>query len=113
MVLHLSADDFLQLGLQLAGFDQQRQQRTCAATNLRRFKSNYEASPKTSADIFMDLQTTHIDAARVNKPNPEYLMMAIHWLATYKTEEQIAGTFKVVEKQDENGFGFICKRFKL
>jgi hypothetical protein len=99
MVLHLSADDFLQLGLQLARFDQRRQQRTCAATNLRRFKSNYEASPKTCADIFMDLQTTHIDAARVNKPNPEYLMMAIHWLeATYKTKEQIAGTFKVVEQ---------------
>jgi hypothetical protein len=100
MVLHLSADDFLQLGLQLAGFDQQCNLCTCAATNLCWFKSNFEVSPKTCAEVFKDFQTTHIDAARLNKPNPAYLMMAMHWLATYKTKEQIADTFKVVEKTE-------------
>ena len=60
----------------------------------------------------MDLQTTDIDAARVNKPNPEYLMMAIHWLATYKTEEQIAGTFKVVEKTGRKWIWFYTQKIR-
>jgi hypothetical protein len=49
-------------------------------------------------ELSVDLQTTHTDMAHVNKPNPVYLMMTIHWLTTYKTKEQIAGSFKVVKK---------------
>jgi hypothetical protein len=86
MVIHLSADNFFQLGRQLAGFDQQSQQHNCAATNLCWVKSNFEASPKTCPEISIDLQTTHIDGAGINKPNPAYLVMANHWLATYKTK---------------------------
>jgi len=68
MVLHLSAAEFFQSGLELAGFNEERNQRTCAATNLRRFNSFFGASPESCSAIFMDLQTTGIDAARINKP---------------------------------------------
>jgi hypothetical protein len=112
MVLQLSADDFLQLGLQLAGFDPGTTQRTCANTNRRRFNSNFEACPKTCVDIFLHLQTTHIDEARVNKPNPVYMMMAIHWLSTYKTEEQIAGNFKVGEKTVQKWTWFYTQKIQ-
>jgi hypothetical protein len=98
MVLHLTAAEFLQLGLFLAGFDEGRQQRTRAKTNLRRFHGHYGVSPETCAAVFRDLQTAAIPAARIYRPNPAYLMMALDWLKTYKTEEQSAGHYNILEK---------------
>jgi hypothetical protein len=112
MVLQPSADNFLQLGLQLAGFNQGCRQSTCADTNRHRFTSNFEVSPKTCMEIFLHFQTTHIDAAHVNKPKPVYMMMAIHWLSTYKTEEQIAGNFKVVEKTVQKWTWFYTQKIQ-
>jgi hypothetical protein len=49
--------------------------------------------------IFIDLQMTGIDVARIKQPNPIHFMMAINWLmASYNTKEELAGSFKVVEK---------------
>jgi hypothetical protein len=98
----LTAAEFLTLGLDIAGFSEERTQRTCYKTNTRRFHGHYGVSPETCAALFVDLQTTAIPAARIDKPNPFYMMMTLDWLKTYKTEEQMAAHFKVVEKSAGN-----------
>jgi hypothetical protein len=40
------------------------------------------------------------------------MMMAIHWLSTYKTEEQIAGNFKVVEKTVQKWTWFYTQKIQ-
>ena len=44
------------------------------------------------------MQTTEIDMARIINPNTVHLMMALHWLRTYKIEEELAGSLEMVEK---------------
>jgi hypothetical protein len=46
----------------------------------------------------MDLQTTEIAEAHMDKPNPRDFLMTMNWLKTYKTEVQLAGHFKCMEK---------------
>jgi hypothetical protein len=98
MVLHLSPAEFLELGLDIVGFEQHRRQRTCIATKLRRFRAHFGVGPEAYSAIFTDLQTTDIDGARIDKPNPIHFFMTMNWLCTYKVEEELAGTFKVSEK---------------
>jgi hypothetical protein len=98
MALHLTAAEFFQYGLSLAGFDERKQERSCAVTNLRRFHGHYGVSPETCAAVFEDLQTTETPAAWINKPNTSYMMMALNWIKTYKTEEQLAGRYNILEK---------------
>jgi hypothetical protein len=69
--------------------------------NLHCFKANYAASPETCANIFANLQTTEIAAAHMNKPNVLYFLMTMNWLLVYKFEEELAGTFKVVQNTAE------------
>jgi hypothetical protein len=98
MVLYLSAFEFIFVGLDFVGFDERSTQRTCAATNLRRFCAHFGTSPESFTKIFMDLQTTEIDMARIINPFTVHLMMALHWWRTYKIEEEFAGSLEMVEK---------------
>jgi hypothetical protein len=95
----LSEQEFEALGLELAGFDATRQARTCAATNRARFRASYGASPKAyHATIFWDFQTTEIEEALIEIPNPQHFLMSLNWLKTCKTERQMAGHFNCDEK---------------
>jgi hypothetical protein len=89
-----TSEEFLHLGLKILGFDP----RESKIANLRRYKASFAASPETLESIFRDLQSTNIDDARVEKPNPRHLLMAINWLTNYESQEVIAGTFKCDEK---------------
>jgi hypothetical protein len=40
----------------------------------------------------------NVDGACMDKPDPIHFFMAMNWLGTYKTEEQLAGNFKVTKK---------------
>jgi hypothetical protein len=93
MVRHLSADEFLVLGLQRAGFPN----RCCAKTENRRFREFYGANQASISVIFVDLQTTLIEEAHINKPNPVYLLMTMHWFAKYPTGGLSAGKWTVDE----------------
>jgi hypothetical protein len=46
---------------------------------------------------FVDLQTTLIEKACINKTNPVYLLMIMHWFAKYPTEGLSAGKWTVDE----------------
>jgi hypothetical protein len=93
MALQLSAAEMQSLGLDLAGFGFGRQARTCAETNIVRFHGSYGASPEAYTAVFLDLQTTQIVKARIERPDPRNFLICLNWLKTYKTESQIAGHF--------------------
>jgi hypothetical protein len=87
MVQSFQPAEFLQLGLERSGQGVKNSQKT----NLRRFRSFYKVCPETCSQIFSDLQTTDIEAARIDKANPEHLLMTLYWLVTYQSEEKIGG----------------------
>ena len=98
VLLTLSEAEIEAIGLRLAGFDYHRQARTCSTTNRERYRGSYGASPKAHAAIFVDLQTTTIAEAFMGRPFPNNFLMALNWLKTYKTENQMDGHFKCEEK---------------
>lgn len=100
MVVVLTADEILQMGLALIGFSQQRQANVQRTTNLLRFKAHYGSHPIVYAQIWEDLQTTTIPEARIDaqKIHPHNFLMATHFLARYPTEQEQASTFGICDK---------------
>ena len=49
--------------------------------------------------IFSALESMdHIGADRVNTPDPLFFLITMDWLSTFKTEEELAGSYNMVEK---------------
>jgi hypothetical protein len=94
MVRNLSAAEFLVVGLGILGYKNQR----CNATEIRRFQAHFGASPTSCSAIFLALQTTQIQAARVNKPDPFYFLMTMHWFSRYQIEESYSGAPWLVDE---------------
>jgi hypothetical protein len=92
---NLSAADFLVVGLGILGYKNKR----CNATEIRRFRAHFGASPKSCSAIFLALQTAQIQAARVNKPDPFYLLMTLHWFLRYQVEESYSGAPWLVDEK--------------
>jgi hypothetical protein len=59
MMLIATADEILQKGLEMGGFDLQRQQSVKRMTCLKRFRALHSSNPIVYAQIIEDLQTTH------------------------------------------------------
>lgn len=97
MTVVITADEFLQKGLELAGFDRDRHRRVCRASNLSRFRSFYGSNPIVYAQIWEDLQAneTPEDASKMD---PDSFLMALHFLTRYPTEQELSGLFKICEK---------------
>jgi hypothetical protein len=92
---NLSAADFLVVGLGILGYKNKR----CNAMEIRRFRAHFGASPKSCSAIFLALQTTQIQAARVNKPDPFYFLMTMHWFSRYQVEESYSGAPWLVDEK--------------
>jgi len=97
MVVAPTASDWLYLGLVEANF-RSRRQKVRHETNMDRFLAHYGGHPESMEEIFVDLQTTEIATARINKPNVLHFLMAFNWLRTYGTEEVNSGRFQLDEK---------------
>lgn len=91
------SEDFLTLGLTIAGFTRGRVERTSETKNLNRFRDFYYADPATCENLFQALGTTDILAARIEKPKPCYLLLALNYLKQYKTKFSLAGFLGVSE----------------
>jgi hypothetical protein len=99
MVVILTADGMMRIGLEMCGFDGRRQNKACRALNLRRFKAHFGSNPIVYAQIWEDLQTTMIPKARIDgKVCVESFLMAILFLKIYPTEEVLSGFFKICER---------------
>ncbi len=98
MVVILTADEMMRIGLEMCGFDGRRQNKACRALNLRRFKAHFGSNPIVYAQIWEDLQTTMIPKARIDgKMCVESFLMAILFLKIYPTEEVLSGLFKICD----------------
>lgn len=96
-VLVVSADDFLLLGLHINGF--RGSDTACGATNIRRFRATFGATPESCSKIFADLQINVAPATiMIKKHNASYFLMTLQWLRNYMVEETLAGTYNVTEK---------------
>ena len=93
-VSHQESDRLLRLGLELAGFNQRRIQRTRYKKNLSRFRSAYGVGPETVAQILNDLSSHGIE----EEPDPVWLLIALNWMRVYNTEEFMEGVFDHDEK---------------
>jgi len=74
VILLVTAEEWLSLGLQSVGFGPIQQNRV-DKTNLERFLAHFGASPETHSAIFSDLQTTQIEAARIAKPRISHFLI--------------------------------------
>ena len=97
MVLTYSKEEFMLLGLQLSGFSYRTIEKNCYATNLSRFKDNYYVTPDTCELLFVDIQSDACKA-KVSKPCPRYLLLALYFLKKYPTKHQMAAFLDGSEK---------------
>ena len=84
------------LGLQLCGFSVETIARNCYATILDRFKGKYYVTPTVASKLFEDIQDE--SAARINKPSPKYLLLALFYLKKYPTKSDMAGFLNTSER---------------
>lgn len=101
-IRRLTCAEVLRFGLEVVGFDEARQRRTRAATNIERFRAAYGVGPGACSAVYRDLQTIATPDARINKPSGLYFLVALNWLATYKKEAEMAGFFRCDDKTLRN-----------
>ena len=91
--------EMLNHGLLAVGYDQKQLGRVKLKKNLSRFRTNFVGHPRVYADLFVRLQKTEIDKARLDcsilgiEKTLNYFFMTIYFLAQYPTEEKIESTF--------------------
>jgi hypothetical protein len=105
MALQVSAAEFLQFGLAIAGFDELHQQRTRAVTNRRHFRGHYDISPEACSVIFSDLQTMANPVASIDRPDTTYFMMVLYWLNSYQQKNDWWDLSTLMRRQQGGGFG--------
>lgn len=107
----LTADDFLRIGLDWAGFNAFRQENVNEATNIQRFKSHFGSSPIVYANVWEDLLTTEVDEARINpRSKVENFFLSLYFLNVYPTEEKLAGLSKTCETSARKWAWFFARK---
>ena len=103
-MIKLTEDEWLLLGLELAGHEAFRVHRTCQKTNQERFTSHYFANVKTVVALFDEIQSTTKNA------KPSHLLLALYYLKEYPTKAGAAAFNKSTEKTAlENAWSYIRK----
>jgi len=96
MVFVHTADQILRKGLHLAGYDDYMQGNVKREANIDRFKAAFGSVPLVYAEIFSDLQSTAVAAARIagKEVDIECFLMGIHFLMLCPTDANKSGAFK-------------------
>ena len=96
-VVQFTADKFMALGLELAGY--KKWMRYKEKPNIQRFKSQFGALPKSCESIWHDLQTSTDAEHRIaSDADPKHLLLAFRWLYKYPTETDLGRMFQMTEK---------------
>jgi hypothetical protein len=106
MVLALTANEMLDLGLEYVGFDDAQCGRVQPKSNIGRFSSWYGSHPVVCVKIWHDLQTTHIPAARINPKSvaeAKKFLFAMYYLRHYPKENAIHPYFKMCDTGPQRG----------
>jgi hypothetical protein len=87
----VSAEGMMKHGLLRAGITAKIQGRVSKKRNTRRFKAHYGSTPEVCVALWNALQTTSIRNARIRplRMNLDWSLTAVHFLKTYKTEDEL------------------------
>lgn len=98
MEIVVSANDFLELGLKIAGYKNLR--RCNHETLVDRYKKQFGLEPTTCEGLWLDLQRTSNEEGRIDTKTtkPIFLLIGLRWLWTYPTEETLASFFGMDKK---------------
>lgn len=116
MVLNILTDDeVLQRGLELLGYNLQKQDRVIRRTRIRRFKRQYGSHPYVCAILWEELQTTSVAAANVpegsNKMRDfDMMLLTLFYLKGYPLEESLAARFQVHEQTGRKWVRYYVKK---
>lgn len=97
MIINLTVNDWLHLGLSFVGFDKRRRT-ACNATNASRFSSHYGITPRTCSAVFHDLQTFENEEGEYSQVNAKYFLLTMYWLKCYQVEPVLAAVFDINER---------------
>jgi hypothetical protein len=88
--------EMLNKGLILLGWSQERLERRKLETNIEQYHGMYGMDPSSTAKLWLDLQTTRIETARVNpdETSIDKLHWAMHFLYRYPTETERESTWQ-------------------
>jgi hypothetical protein len=103
----VTPDRFLDYGLGRVGFSE-RQLQVARVTKLERFRSYFGINPNVCAEIFVGLQTTAVNDARIESReiSMKFLLLALYFLKCYPTEALLTGTFGMSEKSSRKWVKF-------
>jgi len=112
MVVLLADNLVMARGLELAGFDAQRRNKSCQLSNIKRFATWYGSRPNVVAKMWEALQTTPVAAARIDhrRHDLDDFLMALHFLKAYPVERVLSGIFKICEKSARKWCWFFCSK---
>lgn len=112
MLNHISANQFMALGLELAGYKRWRRYKEKA--NIERFKAHFGALPKSCEKMWIDLQTTTNDECRIDSgANPKHFLLALHFLWEYPTEKKLFTMFQLTEKTVRKWWEIYARKIQL
>jgi hypothetical protein len=95
MILQISEDELISIGLSYGGFASWRNV-VAKATIMNRFRAMYGCSPSAVSEIFRNIQAEEIDdEVRIKNPQLTKLLLTLRFLKTYDTEVILSGTFKM------------------
>ena len=97
VLLSFSKKQFTFIGLQLAGFSEERIKSNKSGRK-DWFKDKYYACPKTVKQISEDIQDPSLGDAGISNPDPADLLMALYFLKKYPTKTDLAGFLDITDK---------------
>ena len=109
VVIRLSNDDFLRLGLQHSGFSNRTIDRVRNTTNIVRFMDKFYVTPHTCATIFEDIQSSdYIGDDAITKANPyqesRSEIETPYWMNQKKKRMKREAERRVVDVEDDVDF---------
>lgn len=94
-LVELSSGKILRRGLRMVGLSKHRIKTWRMRSLVHQFKIHFGAHPKVYKEIWISLQTTAVNRARVPraKLDLDYFLMAIYFLRVYPTQEEMVPKF--------------------
>jgi hypothetical protein len=79
-MINITPEDMLAVGLNIIGFDPERERHVRDEVNHDRFRKAFGASPTVCSLIFHNIQQERLVETTINKPKVKYFLMSFYWL---------------------------------
>jgi hypothetical protein len=93
----LTEANFIETGLQIVGYGNNKQARSSQKKKEELFISWYGCLAKVCVVLWNDLTTIDIGSAKIENPEVKYFLMTLHWMYCYSKLKTIATIFQLHE----------------